>query len=752
MKKYTTFLLMIIVSSLFSQTTLRLGTSTVGGNYNKLGKIIQSILEKDIKEISTEIVVTEGSVDNIFKLLKKEIDVAIVQNDIAFLAENGLDPFNEKFDKLRGLITFHTEPIYIISNNYNIRSINHLATYKINVGPERSGLLTDAKIILESLDLYDLIRPVHYKPAEVIDLLRNNVIQASFINNLDSNYLSEIVNNRLIIVPLGNELISSLMRTYSYFDEFNSMVNNELVATISVKAILLCRADLDTETAYTLTKHIYNNYHHLEIPNVNLNLSKSEATTQMPLKHWHKGSFRFFNEIGILKSQVYLEYLWLVLFIPIAIVLSIIILNFLFITIHKKYPILISVNSLFLKFIKRFNILFSRYKYMMIILVVVTALLSNIIIVQRVEHNWAIKNNKTSNFDNNSFSRNLIWLFVFGGCGYNDNIFPNSPIGKLLVTLIPLIGIGGVMSIIGIATSDHIKRKILEARGVQIKMVKDHIILCGWNENVPFLIKNMLHENIAHKKPIVLLADINEERPLEKYEINDKLVSYIKGDATNKNDLKRANLKEADIAIIVADSNSSDQDAKSILKILTIEKYCLELEENGLRKNRENIYTIAELYDANKFELAYDAYVDEVILLGQIQSKILVQSVLNPGVSKFINEILTYNEFNDIYSILVEKESNLLGLTFDDLLINFRKYNILLLSIYINSQDKDVVKKYNIKRHVITNPIEEAEINYHTRIGDRLIVLAQYEKVVDDAVKEIEKLKTLLPISQEAQS
>ena len=335
-------------------------------------------------------------------------------------------------------------------------------------------------------------------------------------------------------------------------------------------------------------------------------------------------------------------------------------------------------------------------------------------------------------------------MFVFGGSGYSDNLFPQSPLGKFFVTLIPLIGLGGFLTIVGFLTSDHIKKRILEARGVKTRMIRNHVIVCGWNEAVPYLVRNLLHENIVHKRRVLILADIKDDLPLEKYDLDTNMVSYVKGEATRKDDLKRANIKEADIAIIVSDQDCSDPDAKNILKVLTIEKYCRELEMSGDRKNRDNIYTIAEIHDSNNYQIACDANLDEIISLGNIKTKIFVQSVLNPGVSKFINEILTHNEFNDIYSIPIKADSKLVNHAFDELLIKLRKYKILLLSINLeNHRSKDAVAKiqaqHNLKRGVITNPLLREETDYRTQAGDLLIVLAQYERTVDDAVKRIER-------------
>jgi len=740
-----TILLTIISNPTYSDSgaPLKLGTASKGGNYYQLGESISSICKNE-NLVDIDVIPTKGSVDNINQLTRGQVDLAIVQNDIAFLAENGLYPFAHKIKDLRGIITFFFEPVYIITNTPGIISVNQLTNLKVNVGPEGSGLYVNSRIILNSQNLWGFVAKRNHNPADVLNLLLDGEIQAAFINNITVQISEEIKKGNLFLVPLSTALIESLTKTYPYFKKFSTDIFNQPIETVSVKSILICKKDLDRNVIHEFTKILYENFSNLQFPTQDIAPQKDDVGYYMSLKNWHKGSKKYFYKLGILKSQIYLKFLWGLLVIPAVIIITVLFVNISLFSFSRKTLKMISANSSFLRMSKYVNLKVFQYKYIVILLFMIVAYLTNMLIVQYLEHDWAIKHNIISIFDNRSFVKNLLWMFVFGGSGYEDKLFPQCPSAKFFATLIPLIGLTGVITIVGFLTSDHIKNRILEARGVKTAMIKNHIILCGWNENVPFLVKNLLHKNIETKRPIVILAEINEELPLEKYGLDDKMVTYVRGDASNKSDLDKANVKEADMAIIVADSQSSDPDAKSILEILTIEKHCKDLEEKGIRKNRDDIYTIAEIQDTNKFEAAYDALVNEIVLLGHIQSKVFVQSILNPGVSKFINEILTYNDFNDIYSLRIEKNSELLHHTFDQLLVKLREDKILLLSINIENHRSEkeiesIKKEYNLERGIITNPINKEERDYRTQPGDLLIVLAQYEKDVQKVKKMYER-------------
>lgn len=738
--------LLIFVFDVFSspEVTLKLGTATKGLHYYNLGLSIKKICESKIPGLKIEVLPTEGSVSNILLLKEKKIDLAIVQNDIAFFAEQGVQPFGRQIKGLRGILCFYAEPIFIVTNRNNVRHIGNLQNYKIAIGPKGSGLSTDAKIILNAYQILDFVETKFAYPVEVVDLLKNNEIQGAFVNFFPPGLESYIINGEFFILPVSHNIIVQLTGTYPYFTEYSYFLNGEIFYTIAEKSILITRDDVDEDLIYNITKLVYNNYNLLTLPDEKNDFYKNNILQSMSLSELHPGSLRFFDEVKIFKLNKNLTYIWYFLMIPITLLIIVLSYNIILLVTDKGTLKIISPQSKILKFLKFVNIQVIQHKYITIILIIFYLFVTDILGVKYFEHQWAIENNNVSQFDNQSFGRNLLWMFVFGSSGYEDKLFPQSPMGKFLATLIPLMGIGGILTLLGFLTSDHVKKKLMEAKGMSTRNIKDHIIICGWNQNVPFLVKYLTHKNIVHKRHIVILADIDEEYPLTKFGIDSEWVSYVRGDATNIEDLKNANIKDADIAIIVADEKHPDPDANTILKGLTIEKYGHQLEIEGVRKNRENIYTIAEIVHQKNSMAAEKAYIDEIISFGEIRTKFFAMAVNVAGVSKVLDEVLTYNDYNDFYSYPLPENSKLVGKTFDELLPILRRKQMLLISInVVNHREKREaekrVKEFGLHRGVITNPIRPEEINYRTHPKDLLIILAQNEKVVDEGIKNLEK-------------
>jgi voltage-gated potassium channel len=652
------------------------------------------------------------------------------------------------------------------------------------VGLSGSGLYADARLIFNSVGIWDGVQKEYLNPADALNKLLSNEIGATFTNVIPDSILQYIDAKKLYIIPFTENYIANLQKTYPYFSSYLSNQAGLDVITLSVKSILVCNSNLDKYTIARITKIIFDNYNELVFPrDINKTKTKKNIIEGMSLQRWHPGTESFFKGIGFIYSGSIYRYLWILLFIPIAVILLLFITHWILYWQNKLNLKLISLSSGLFNTYNYLYVKLSEHKYITILFLLIDILLLNVFSIQFFEHQWAVRNNALSLFDARSFYDNLMWTFVYVGGGFIGEGFPKDPRSQFLVTLIPLISVAGFFSIIGLVTSDKIKNYILETKGLKATMLKNHIIICGWNKNVPEIIRNIHHEDRINKKQIVILANLGEDNPVLKYNFNKDMVAYVQGDAKNREDLNKANIKDADIAVIVSDddeknngkdngmNNGKDQgkdhDADNILKALTVENCCKHNDDDDYddekkkktkgndndhikryrdEHNKKDIYTILELTDPRNYKLAKESFADDIISLGHIQSNLIVQAINNPGVSKLVEEIFAYGDRNEFYSIKVE-EDLLIGMTYDQLLRALRdsENKILLLAINLDLPDDKIEKKKilddnNIKNKdgMITNPKAE-ESKYKTRKGDTLIVLAEDERVIEKFKKNYKK-------------
>ena len=76
-----------------------------------------------------------------------------------------------------------------------------------------------------------------------------------------------------------------------------------------------------------------------------------------------------------------------------------------------------------------------------------------------------------------------------------------------------LSGIGLVSTVTGSISSIFTTRKIMEGRGLSMIESNDHIVVCGWNENVEHLLACMSQITTQTNKDIILINDLSEYGP-----------------------------------------------------------------------------------------------------------------------------------------------------------------------------------------------------------------------------------------------
>jgi len=717
------FFLLHILSHAAYSDSLRLGTASHGGPYYHLGESIQK--HAGAEGIAIEVISTKGSTENIRLLQQGELDLAIVQNDIAFYAEHGRAPFHgTKYKNFRGVICLHQEPIYLITTINGTNNPRDFINKRVNVGLEQSGLYTDAQIILKTLGIDEDIIACHEPPENVLKSLQQDTIKLAFVNSISDSMHNQLAEKKLSFFPLTSAEINNLTKTYPCFTPYKTVYNKIPVSTVAVHALLITRKDMPQQTVYRLTG-ILNQFYDEQFPTE----PAENRVAFMTLKNWHSGAEKYFQQHHLLPYHVFSGFIKALL---IAIVLFHIIVLFSY---YIYSPRSINGNGAifpkFYAFSRTYTEKLVSSKNLLIILGLVFVFVVLVYAIHFIELNWAVNHNQTSRFGAKGIVEKMLWVLIYCGSGFHDNVYPKSELSRVLLTMIRLIGLGALFAFVGKLLYQEVLKKLQTEKGERVRKVKNHIVVCGYNQNVPNFLSYLADEHIANRRHIVLLAPLGTDKPWKKFNLDKQVIHYVNGSATKREDLQRAHLNQADIAVIVADEGCPDPDANNILKILTIEKYCTELESNGERGKKKNIYTIAEIENPENHQLARDACVDEIISLGEIKSKIFAQAVLTPGVSNFIEEILTFNDLNDLYPIAITQKCALQNKTFDEMLSILRRYNILLLSIRVAKENGDdpIFKstrescKLNGDAIVITNPFDDKK-NYRAQTGDVLIVLA----------------------------
>lgn len=270
--------------------------------------------------------------------------------------------------------------------------------------------------------------------------------------------------------------------------------------------------------------------------------------------------------------------------------------------------------------------------------------------------------------------------------GQGDASYVSGPVGWLAGWALGLFGVAIVATITGALVGFIIDFLLKEGQGMGASGYSDHIIICGWNATA----RDLVHElSTDEYEPRVVLLHDSERNP------SDDKVYFVKGSATNDDDLRRAGIDEALVAVVCPVDGSDQADMTSILSVLAIETLAPQ------------VRTVVEVNNPAHVPHFRRAEVDEVIVTSRLASHLLARTALYPGLSELVTDIVSGGEGSELYRVRLPEDC--VGMPIDDVAARLRRDHGATI-IAVGRGPK-----------VITNP----EPDFTTEAGDALIVIAE---------------------------
>jgi len=295
--------------TVFAQRTqfISIATGGTAGTYYPLGGAMGEIFNQNVPGVNASVQATGASVANVNMMAQGQVELALIQNDIAFYAANAVEMFQNPIANLRGIATLYPEVIQIVARaDAGIRTIEDLRGKRVAVGDAGSGTEANARQILAAAGLsYDDITVRYLSFAEASNNLRDGHIEAAFVTaGIPTAAIQDIASQRdIVIVPVGPDLLEKLVADYPFYTGVTIPGGtyrgvNDDVHTVAVKAMLAVRADLSEDLVYNLTKALFENLDRMAAAHAAGRLiSLESAQDGMPIE-LHPGAARYFAEVG----------------------------------------------------------------------------------------------------------------------------------------------------------------------------------------------------------------------------------------------------------------------------------------------------------------------------------------------------------------------------------------------------------------------------------------------------------------------
>ncbi|MBI2863236.1 MAG: NAD-binding protein [Chloroflexi bacterium] len=303
--------------------------------------------------------------------------------------------------------------------------------------------------------------------------------------------------------------------------------------------------------------------------------------------------------------------------------------------------------------------------------------------------------------------------------GYGDYT-PRTAPGRFVGVLLILGGMTLMSLFTATLASVMVAARIRRDLGLEvIEMMKDHVLVCGWNQQADRVVEGLLADP---EEQVVLVNEMPEEVIKEVLlRHHDRDIIHVNGDPAVESVLSRANVGKARAAVVLADVSRGAMASDERTALVTL----------ALKSLKANIKVTAEAHDMRSEIHLRRAGADDIVIDGEFNSFLLSSTATTPGISLVARRVLSHSggglrsepvpaefvgrSFGELFDALRTRQGFLTlaivtgekGLTLDDLLSD----DYSLVDQFIRSQftkaGVDYLRFEKAMNRVLVNPNDD---------------------------------------------
>ena len=233
-----------------------------------------------------------------------------------------------------------------------------------------------------------------------------------------------------------------------------------------------------------------------------------------------------------------------------------------------------------------------------------------------------------------SYASSFYWA-ITSLLGNGDPGHATTAIGGLIYVGLIIVGVMMLGLVTGAIIAVIIDFLLKEGQGLGASGFRNHIVICGWNATAREAIEELRSDD--YKRRLVLIDD-SDRNPAEGK------VYFVKGDPTDTADLERADITEAEAALVFPQNAAAEADMRSILTVMAIESVA------------PHVRTVAEVNNPRMVEHFMQAHADEVLVTPLLASHLLARAALYPGLSDLVTDMVSGGEGSELYRVFLPAE------------------------------------------------------------------------------------------------
>jgi TRAP transporter TAXI family solute receptor len=290
-----------------------LGTAPPGGAFfvvgGALGEVLNAHAEGNNWQVTAES--TMGSQENISRLAKGELDLAMSNAAITYFAVRGEGEWKEK-QPVKAVMTLAPNvAMFITTKNTGITTLAGLKGKRVVIGPAGAGFESFVMPILAAHGITAAdITPLNATQAGAVDMLADGSASAVFLGGAvpTASISQAAASQDIVLIPFDEEAKNSLIRDYDFFHAASIPggtyrgVDQDYHGLNVGSMHLITAADQDEDRVYRFTKTIYENREEVVAKHPAGKAINPANVIRHTGTDFHPGAIRYYKEIGIWKE------------------------------------------------------------------------------------------------------------------------------------------------------------------------------------------------------------------------------------------------------------------------------------------------------------------------------------------------------------------------------------------------------------------------------------------------------------------
>ena len=293
------------------QKFMSMGTAPVGGAFPVVGGEIAELLNNNKGDNNWKVQAkgTKGSQENIRRLDKGELVLALSNSAISYFAYEGKSGWEKKFD-IRAIATLAPNvAMFITKADSGIKSIADLKDKSVVVGPAGAGFEMFVAPIVDAHGIsFDELDKKNSTQSAAVDMLGDGSAAAAFLGGaVPTGSITQACSTfDIYFIPFDETVRAGLIAEFPFFQDITIPKDKYSDLTGDYNGLnvgsmhLITTAKQDEEEIYQITKTIWEKRASINHPaGKSINEKNVARFTGTP---FHPGAIRFYKEIGIWKD------------------------------------------------------------------------------------------------------------------------------------------------------------------------------------------------------------------------------------------------------------------------------------------------------------------------------------------------------------------------------------------------------------------------------------------------------------------